>query len=371
MTAVSYRLDVDGAPVDPAILGRLRRVEVEEHAGMADVLRLTFGLSVRADASGWDVLDDDVFTRLARVRLFVSVGSNSSQPLIEGYVVDVKADFTNEPEGSRLSVVAFDATVLMHLEEKVRAWPGMADSDIASAIFAEYGFGPEVEATQPARQENVMTVVQRGSDMQFLRMLAQRNGYECYVDLDPAGGQTVGHFHPARYADPPQGVLSIGLGQATNITRLQVHHDMLRPAATSANNVDVDTRQDQPVEVTEMAATPLGSRSTLPGDRARKLVLDQTGLALTGELQAYAQAVTDRSALAIRADGELDTQAYQGILRAKRPVLVRGGGRGFSGSYYVERVLHTFEGSDYRQQFTLRRNAVGLAGGEDFTAERA
>ena len=38
-----------------------------------------------------------------------------------------------------------DPTVLMTLEEKVKPWPNMADSDIASAIFGDHGFTPDVE----------------------------------------------------------------------------------------------------------------------------------------------------------------------------------------------------------------------------------
>ena len=66
--------------------------------------------------------------------------------------------------------------------------------------------------------------------------------------------------------------------------------------------------------------------------------------------------------LAITAEGELNTVAYGGMLRAKRPIMVRGAGRQFSGTYYVERVHHIFTPESYTQRFTLRRNAVGLAG---------
>lgn len=88
-------------------------------------------------------------------------------------------------------------------------------------------------------------------------------------------------------------------------------------------------------------------------------------------MQTYAQAVVDRSAWAITADGELNTVAYGGLLRAKRPVNVRGAGRQFSGTYYVEKVLHTISGEGYTQRFTLRRNALGLVGRERFTEDEA
>jgi len=51
-------------------------------------------------------------------------------------------------------------------------------------------------------------------------------------------------------------------------------------------------------------------------------------------------------------------------------VMVRGVGRQFSGRYYVERVLHQIGGDgSYTQKFTLRRNATGLTGGENFRSD--
>ena len=85
-----------------------------------------------------------------------------------------------------------------------------------------------------------------------------------------------------------------------------------------------------------------------------------------GEQQPFSQAVADESALAITAEGELNTAAYGGLLRAKRTVSVRGAGRQFSGLYYVERVHHVLTSESYTQNFTLRRNGLGLTGREMF-----
>ena len=101
------------------------------------------------------------------------------------------------------------------------------------------------------------------------------------------------------------------------------------------------------------------------------MLLAQTGLARTGELQTYAQAVVDRSAWSITAEGELNTVAYGKLLRAKQPVLVRGAGRQFSGLYYVERVTHTLTADTYVQGFTLKRNALGLTRKENFVEDQA
>jgi len=371
MTAVSYALLVNGTPASPDLLDVIQQIEVEDHADMADMMRLRLAVSVREDGSGWTVLDEDLFTRLASLQIQVTVGSGPAEPLIEAYVIENSAEFSNQPGGSVLSVVAMDPTVLMNLEEKVRPWPDMTDSDIAATVFGEYGFSGDVEQTQPARPEVDHTTIQRGTDIQFLKQLAKRNGYESYVEIDPSTGAIEAHFHPPRPEQPPQGVLSVNMGEATNVNSFEARYDMLRPTTAQVTGLDIETRSDQPAQVESLSQRGLGSAPALNGDRRRKVLLSQTGLAQTGELQALAQAVVDRSAWAIIAEGELNTVAYGGVLRAKRPVEVRGAGRQFSGTYYVDRVLHILRGDEYTQRFTLRRNALGLTGQERFVEDRA
>jgi phage protein D len=371
VTAISYTLLVDDAPASPDLLAAVQQIEVEDHVDMADMLRLRLVMAVREDGSSWTLLDEDLFPRLANIRVLVTVGSGLSEPLIDAYVIETNADFSNQPGQSVLNVVAMDPTVLMNLEEKVRPWPDMADSDIATTIFGEYGFLAEVEQTQPSRQEVDYTTMQRGTDIRFLQQLARRNGYECYVEINPLTGLTEGHFHPSGLEQRPQGVLSINMGEATNVNSFNARYDMLRPTTAQVTGLDIGAQSDQPAQAESLAFRELGSEPSLNGDRPRRVLLSQTGLAETGELQTYAQAVVDQSGWAITADGELNTVAYGRLLRAKRPVLVRGAGRQFNGAYYVQRVLHAFSGDGYTQRFTLNRNATGLTGQESFVEDTA
>jgi phage protein D len=367
---VAYKLLLDGQPPDPELLAAIEQIEVEDHADLADMLRLRVAVSVTEDGAGWTTLDDGPFTRLAKVRVDALVGS-STEALIEAHVIETSAELSNEPGKSFLSVVAMDPTVLMTLEEKVKPWPNMADSDIATSIFGDHGFTPDVEATQPSRDEAKQTTIQRGSDIQFLKQLATRNGYECFVELDPAGGTVKGHFHPPRVEETSQGVLSVNLGDATNVNSFSARFDMLRPVTAQVTGLEIDDQSDQPAQIDSAALKGLGSKPAGSADKPRKVLLADTGLAQSGELQTYAQAVVDRSSFAISADGDLNTVAYGGVLRAKRPVLVRGAGRQFSGSYYVDRVLHTFTPQGYTQRFSLRRNGLGLTGQESFSEDQA
>jgi hypothetical protein len=85
------------------------------------------------------------------------------------------------------------------------------------------------------------------------------------------------------------------------------------------------------------------------------------------ELQTTVQAVRDEAAWFIVAGGEINSDAYQAVLRPHRLVLVKGAGTQYSGKYYVTRVVHELKtGGVYNQSFEARRNARDLDGSEQF-----
>lgn len=366
MTAVSYTLLINSTPAGSDLLEALQQIEVEEHASLAGMLRLKFAIGISQDGGSWQIIDDEPFARLTPISLLVSVGTGLPTPLINAYVIENNLEFSNEPGQSTLNVMAMDATILMNLEEKTRAWPNMADSDIASLIFGEYGFIPDVDSTQPLRQESDLTTMQHGSDIQFLRQLARRNGYECYVETNTLTTLTEGHFHLPRLDQTPQGTLSVSMGDATNVNSLHARFDMIQPTTAEASGLAIGSQADQSATISSASLTDLGRTSALNGGQQRVRLLSRTGLAETGELQTQVQAAVDESTWAITAQGDLDTTTFGDVLRARCPVLVRGAGQQFSGTYYVDSVQHLITSDTYTQQFSLRRNAIGLQGTELF-----
>jgi phage protein D len=371
MPAVTFALSIDGVPASSDLLQAIQQIEVEDHAAMADMLRLRVVIGIKDGCSGWAFVDDSIFGRLTDIKLSVSIGSSRAETLMNAYVTETSANFTNQPGSSVLNVVAMDPSVRMNLREKVKPWPNMSDSDVASAIFSDYKFTPVVDITKWKRQENEQTLIQRGTDIQFLQQLAQRNGFECYVETNGKTGVVEGHFHTQRLKDPPQGVLSVNMRDATNVNSFNASFDMMRPATAQATNLDVSSQDNQQSQIANSGQSTLGKATSLPSQQQRLLLPSGSGLVRTGELKPYAQALVDQSALAITAQGELNTVAYGAILRAKRTVKVRGAGQQFSGTYYVESVHHVLTADSYKQSFTLRRNALGLSRGESFVESNA
>jgi phage protein D len=372
MPAVTYTLLIDGVPASQDLLQAIQQIEVEDHANMADMVRLSVVIGIKDGCSGWSFVDENIFQRLTKLQIKLAVGSGLAETLINAYVIETNANFANQPGSSTLHVVAMDPTVLMNLQEVVKPWPNRSDSEVAREIFTapEYGFTPIVDTTNWRHQENEQILMQRGTDIQFLQELARRNGFEIYVETNGTTGAVEGHFHAPRLDLPPQGVLSVNMRDATNVNSFNARFDMLRPATVQATNIDVETREDQQSQISRPRTPVLGRETTLTSHRPRLILPAQTGLPRMGQQQPFAQAIADESALAITADGELNTVAYGGVIRAKRTITVRGAGP-YNGVYYVERVHHVLSPESYKQSFTLRRNALGLSGRERFVASNA
>lgn len=360
MPAVSYDVRVDGQPAQRRLLDRIRSVEVEEHAFMADMVRLRLAVSPDAKQGGWTVLDDGTFDRMTELRVDIRVGSPPAALAVKGFVIETRATLGAAPGASSLEVVAMDATQKMNREEQVRSWEGKADSAIAREVIGDHDLTPKVEQTQPSQRELGGPVVQRGTDARFLRRLADRNDYAFYVETSPSSGRSTGHFEslPAQESGS-QEALHVRAGEGRSVAGLDVRYRMLAPSRARAKGVTIKDGETQSAEVSSVTGRTLGGESTLSGDdRALRLIGPGAFQAESGELQGLAEAFVDRSSYAVEVSGSVSASTYGAVLRAKRTVEVQGAGSRFGGDYHVRRVLHAL-GDGYTQHFTLERNGLG------------
>ncbi len=364
MPQVIYTLLVNLTPAPSEVVGALQRIEVDASIEMASVLRLTFSIAA-TDTGDWSILTDDTFAPLTPLQLRVQVDTGLPETIINAYVTGHAVAYSDEPDGSTLEVTAMDATVLMNLEEKVAAWPNMSDSTIAALIFGQHQLIPMVDTTSPVITEPEGTVMQRGTDMRFLQRLARRNGFDCYVQPESASGLDAAYFRAPDMLAMPQAVLNVNMADQTNVSEFRVVHRMLRPTTARAFGIDARDVSAQSATASAVAQQRLGSRDTLSQLSTQPAVLlTDTGLMKSGDLQTLAQSVVDRAAWAVRAEGLVGDDV--GVLRPGQLVNIRGAGTDLSGSYYVTHVTHTIDESGYTQRFDARRNAVGLTGSELF-----
>ena len=365
MPGLGFMLQVAFAPAPPPIVDAVEEIVVDSSLEQASAVRVRLGIA-QTDLGDWTTLTEDLFRPLVPLTVRVQTGL-LPEALITGYVAKQQVEYGDVAGTSTLEVSGLDATLLMNLEEKVTPWPNLPDGAIAAAIFGQHALVPMVQPTPPSLVEPEGTTIQRGTDIRFLRRLARRNGFDCYVQPEPVTGIDQGFFRPRQVVGLPQAVLNVSLGGETNVASFRVRYDMTQPTSVVAAGLDTTTKAPQPALAPVSINPPMGIEPTLTRVLPPPIVRPaDTGLVRTSELQALAQGIVDTSSFAIVAEGEVGADV--GVLRPGGIVNVRGAGRLYNGSYFVTRVTHTITREDYRQRFEARRNAATMTGGEVYVS---
>src|ERR1019366_6361630 len=194
----------------------------------------------------WDLLApqyEALFLPLTQVQIRVKVGIDIPKAIINGYITNQRVLYDDEGGASVMEITGMDATLLMNLQEKAQAWPIPSDGMVAAAVFAQYGIVPMVSASVPFNSDPTDMTVQRGTDIRFLRRLAQRNGLECFVQPNPQSGLDFGYFGPpSNIPGAQEAVLNVKTRAQTNVAELTIPPALVKPALAVAAGVDVMTK---------------------------------------------------------------------------------------------------------------------------------
>jgi hypothetical protein len=348
--ATTLRIEADARALAPDEVDELLEVRVEEATRSADAVTLT----ARLDAIGgeWRSPLDPLVA--PATPLVVEVSRGLAAYRFDGVVTDAQWDVDAEG-GSRLIVRAVDRTAELDAEEKVVAWPGMADAAIAQAVFGSYGIAPQVEQTPAGPSPDVHVAFQRGTDWAWLRALAAKWGYEVY--LESTGPVVTGHFHPVDPLAEPQGDLALGFGG--DAYRASITVQLLAGQQVTATRLPALTASAQTGEA-KGDDQAQGTQSL--GGRIGTLLAPTD---VTGEVEpeAAARSVARRSAFGARLTARFDTETVDRLVRARRTVLLKGLGGRLSGLWLVDTVRHLITGAEHLQEVSLVRNALGAESG--------
>jgi phage protein D len=359
----NVRIEVDGAEIDQ-LYKDLVVLEVELDDQLAGMFRMTVTLLLGSDGK-WPYLDDEHFAIWKRVVITAGLDDDSRQLLV-GYITHLRPDFGEGLEQCRLEVWGMDATVLMDRADRLKDWPNKKDSDIATETFQHYSLTAQVTDTDVIHDEEVSTIIQRETDIQLLKRLALRNGFECFVDGD------TGYFRPPAVDDSPQPLLAVQAGDTTNVIRLSLEVDALAPANVAMFQIDHVTGEVLDASADTSGETALGanpSASFLAAGMDPGLVyIGQTVTTGSPEMTALCQGLYDQGEWFVTGEGEVAANQYGSILTPRSTVTIAGIGETHSGVYYVTHVTHRFTADGYRQVFRVKRNGLGPTGSEVFSA---
>ncbi|MEG4233983.1 hypothetical protein QUA40_18020 [Microcoleus sp. Pol11C3] len=350
----------------PMLMEAIHSVEVTYSAEGSSGFQIIFqvGRAGRNDLQDYQLLKNPLLNVFNRVILIMTLGANA-QVLMDGIITNQQFSPSMTPGGSTFTITGEDVSVMMDLEEKSVEHTAQDEATIARLLisnYSKYGLIPKVVnpplRDQPTRNERIPS--QQGTDLEYLRAIAQRFAYVFYVIPGPASGSNTAYWGPPQRQAQAQKALSVNMGSFSNVDSINFQNNALAVAAVEGSVQDRKTNKIRPVQEYSSDRPQLAKQAALTQQTHRRLrQFRQTGRE-TAQADAHAQAITDRSVDdVVTVTGELDTLRYGALLQLRGLVGLRGVGHSYDGFYYVKSVTHKISRGQYKQNFTITREGLG------------
>ncbi len=328
------------------------RIEVYERMGRLTEFRLVYTA---------DIIDGEipslVDSRLdAGVQIDIDVSlDNRTHRLVRGRVTGQSIRLRHGGAGSSVEVEGYDSGILMDRVDKSVVWKDVTDSDAVRSILSEYGLTADVETTAAGHFEAKHTLVQRSTDLQFLRKLARRNGFLFWITCDDLGLETA-HFKKPPLEDTSPLSLAINLDSPA-LESFEARWDIEKPTSVVGRQLDLSTKNVIDGAASDHPLADLGDASlaaVAPDERSIHVVppVDDSG-----DLTGRSAGVLTETSWFVSASCATTPQRAGGIIRAHGMVAIAGAGRRHSGRYFVSGVRHTITADSHTMALELLRNA--------------
>lgn len=379
MTIPSYKLAFNGEDAADDIYEHLIRLEITEDVQQAAGFVFRVSIALQEDGE-WSYLDDDRFDLFKKITISLGFGEGEATPYFEGYITHVAPHFDPEEELCYMEVRGMDPTCLMNLEERIVTWADQSHSDIAGAVFDQYGITPEIQDSPVIHSESGNLLVQRSTDIKFLKQLADRNGFDCYVGVDDSG-EVKGYFKPYALDVSPLPALAVHFEGETNVQFMDLEVSGNQPLSVAGWFLSLEDKSLEAVEFASQGHTALGNDElvslvqdnldslTAPTEAATRVYTDNMVARDQTELEQYAQNRLDRSAWFLKAKASIDSESYRNVIHARDLIPVKGLGTRYCGNYLVSSVKTVIAQGQFEQHLELIRNAWGVTGDESFEGE--
>ncbi len=348
------------------VIMALTNVSVTDNAVERDTFQMTFSLGKRQPRD-FGLLRTDLFEPRNRVAILLQIGARV-EPLISGIITHFQLNPSNDIGMSSFTVTGDGIDMMLDREEKNASYERHSDTMIVQKLVgqaAKYGLILEVakEAQQLSQPDkNRYIARQYATDLEHIQQMAQRNGFVFYADPLPTGDVKL-YWGPENRKGSTQPALTMNMGTATNVTRLDFTQDTRLPVTANGSTIQPDDKRKSDDSIsppTDFDVDTLAAEATF----VDRVVLMRDIAKYTAE-RAKTRATELMKARfgAVSAKGEVDTVRYGHILRAGQLVGVRGAGALYNGDYYVKQVTHNIERSkstqQYTQTFELKRESLG------------
>ena len=352
-------------PVPQVVLDALTQIEVVTPDEAAGAFTLNFTLSVQSPLQTLFLLSGGNVVPLLRVIVVVTV-NGTPQVLIDGVVTKTEITPGTDQRHTNLQVTGDDLTAVMQKLEfsglPGLPYPAMPAEAIVALLVAKYAFLgivplviPSIAIDVPIPTDRIPT--QQGSDLEYVRTLAERVGYVFYLDPGPAPGMSTAYWGPKIKVGVPQPALNADMDAASNVESLSFSYNGNARCLPIVYIQNEQTKIPLPIPIPDIS--PLNPQLGLidpPPQKFRELPETAKYTPIRAMLLGMAEA--SRSADTVTGKGTLDVTRYGQVLKARQLVGVRGVGPAFDGLHYVSEVRHTIKRGEYKQSFNLSRKGL-------------
>lgn len=369
----SVQLTVMIGPIIPiavpsSVIESLASVEVKVEDVGTSGFQLVFSIDKQSPLQILFLLTGGSPLLFMRVVLVATV-NGIANVLIDGVITNNQIAPGDKGSNSTLTITGKDLTALMNQADwsgfPFPACPAEARVAIMLAKYALFGviplIIPSVMIDIPLPIDQIPS--QQGTDLEYIRLLAEQVGYVFYIDPGPQPGMSKAYWGPQIKVGPVQPALSADMDAYSNVESLNFTFDQEKNRIPIVYIYNQDTGVSIPIPMPPVTPLnpPLGLIPPLPTnllppdlkpfrDDLAKLPIPQAimmGMAAAAEYEEV-----------VRCEGSLDVTRYGGVLKARQLVGVRGAGPAFDGLYYVKSVTHKIKRGEYKQSFTLTRNGL-------------
>jgi hypothetical protein len=347
-------------PVPQVLIDSLESAQVTISSGQKSGFQVAFS-TAKGSPILTTLLPSGYFDPPARLILTVAV-NGSPTVLMDGVITRHELAPSSDPGQSKLTLTGEDLTRMMDLIDLTGfpfpAMPAEARIMLMIAKYAMYGIVPLVMPSVLLDFPNPLKEIpgQQGTDLAYINMLAEKVGYVFYIDPGPLPGMNVAYWGPEIKTGPPQPALTVDSDGATNVESLSFSFDTFAKTLWVVIIQEPTTRIPIPIPVPDVnpLQPPLGLRPPIPMQ-----IKPIRGIANFSLIQAagIALAKAAQTADVISGSGTLDVLRYGRVLKARQLVGVRGAGLAYDGFYFVKSVTHSIKRGEYKQNFSLSRNA--------------
>lgn len=364
--APNYRVEIDGAELDPATKGDVLQLKVTMEKNNLTGFSLTL--------NNWDdrtlsfkYSDDDRFYIARNVHIQMGYADRLVS-MVKGQIKTLAPSF---PQSGSPTLDISGTDLLDRLKNSKPtdndplSYPEMQDWEIAQRVAIRHGLGFEATREGPTHP----LVVQNKDDdyAQFLLDRARRIEFDVYVQTDPASGDDKLFFvkptdgrdsRPIRVYEFEWGKTLISFSpklssdeQITSVTVRGWNPRTKEPIVATAS------ARDLPSSIGGGVSGPAVAAQSAQRSGGKQDFIVDSSVVTSEEAQKLAVSYLTKRAW------EFNTGSGQVIglpdLRPGNNVHLKGLGKRFSGVYQLQKVEHTIGGSGYLTQFDVKRRTDG------------